>query len=247
MQGQPSSTWRSGAQALLDLVFPRDCILCGARPEAGQSDGLCATCSTALPRIGTDQCAKCGEALGPYAEDGRGCPSCRGRSGFYFKAAAAVCRYDGGARDLVHALKYVGDLRAARHMGQSLADRLRQRDWFGQVEAIIPVPLHWSRRLSRRFNQSSLLARHIADSSNLPVLERVLRRIRRTPSQTHLTAVQRVENVRGGFRSIRPNRIDGKVLLLVDDVMSTCATATECARTLIKAGARTVYVAVFAR
>jgi len=176
-----------------------------------------------------------------------GCAQCESRRSLFFRGAVAACRYQDTAREMVHRLKYQGDLRAVNWMGEEITRRLRRTEWFEEVEVIAPVPLHWTRRAARRFNQSKLLARAIARESGKRLAGRVLRRTRRTRPQAFLPASERVENVRGAFGVRRPERVRGRSVLLVDDVMTTCATASECARALVKAGAGRVHVAVFAR
>jgi len=220
---------------------------CGARTSGGDGAHLCAACSATIPLIGRDQCPRCGDALGPYAEGRRACPSCRDRAGLMFRGAVAAFRYEGVAREIVHRFKYGADLRAASWMGREMAAKLRQTGWFERIDAIVPVPLHWTRRLTRRFNQSELLAAAISRETGKPVLTRALRRTRKTLSQAALAVPQRAVNVKEAFRARRVKLVRGKTLLLADDVMTTCATAAECSRALLKAGARRVYVAVFAR
>ena len=232
----------------LDLIYPRDCMVCASRIAGSTNTCLCPSCHPTLPHIEpTHQCARCGNPLGPYAEGKRACSSCGGRSGFFFRAASAVCRYEGTARELVHHLKYGRDLRASASMADAMSLSLVRAPWFNEIDALVPVPLHWTRHLSRRFNQSEVLAHRIARECGRPVMARALRRVRRTESQARLVGIQRVENVRGVFRINGRKPIAGKRLLLIDDVMSTCATARECSRALMKAGAKAVYVAVYAR
>jgi len=185
--------------------------------------------------------------MGPHADGKRACPSCGHRRGLVFRGAAAVCRYEDGARDLVHRLKYGRDTRTAPVMGDAMAEKFMTLPWREEIDVIVPVPLHWTRHLARRFNQSALLARRIGAACGKPVRSRALRRTRRTVSQARLSGKDREENVRGVFAARDKESLEGKVVLLVDDVMTTCATAAECSRTLGRAGARRVYVAVFAR
>jgi len=233
--------------ALLDFLYPRDCMACGTRLPPENPDCLCAECMETLPRIGDFQCSRCGNALGPHATGVHACASCDGRKSLFFRGATAACQYDGAARELVHRLKYNRDLRAAAFMAKTLSEKVHAAPWSQRVDAIVPVPLHWTRRLSRRFNQSELLAKEIARHCGWPVISGAVRRIRRTESQARLAGKERLENVRGVFRINRSHAVAEKRLLLVDDVMSTCATAAECSRTLIHSGARAVHVAVFAR
>lgn len=259
--------------AVLDLVYPRDCMACGAVLTGVHGDCLCDDCLSSLKRIGSqqgaakaaqmrvsesaslyslkrigpEQCPRCGDQIGPFADGSRACKSCGGGRTLVFHGASAVFRYEGPAREAVHRLKYSGDLRAVRWMGREMAARLGGTDWFGAVDVIIPVPLHRSRRIERRFNQSELLARGIARRCGKPFQGSALRRTQKTVTQARLESSQREQNVRGVFRVFLPSRVAGKVVLLVDDVMTTCATATECARALMAAGAKSVYVAVLAR
>ncbi len=233
--------------AMLDLVYPRHCMACRHRLRDTEEAWLCARCLERMPEIGDDQCSRCGDTLGPHSGRRRGCPSCQGRSALFFRGAVAACQYEATARDIVHKFKYEGDLRAVDWMATKVTEKLRRTDWFHEVDGIAPVPLHWTRRTARRFNQSLLLGRAIAHASEKPLIARALSRTRRTEPQAFLSPSQRRENVRGAFKASRPQRIRGKTLLLVDDVMTTCATAAECARALVKAGARNVYAAVFAR
>ncbi len=148
---------------------------------------------------------------------------------------------------MVWKLKYRGDIRAVSWMGRELCGKLAEKDWFPQVEALVPVPLHWRRRVQRRFNQSELLARAISRAAGKEVLPRALQRTKHTTPQVALDRARRAENVEGAFRLRRAKRVKGKIVLLVDDVMTTCATAEACSRALLKGGAKTVYVAVYAR
>jgi len=115
------------------------------------------------------------------------------------------------------------------------------------VDVVVPVPLHWLRRIRRRFNQSGDLAEAVGKRFGLSLRAGVLRRVRPTRSQVGLTATQREDNVRGAFRVLRPQEVRERRVLLVDDVLTTGATCSECARTLRRAGAKRVYVAALAR
>ena len=247
----PGSAWtqwpRAVFVAVLDLVYPRDCTACGTRLTGTQDDCFCEQCLQLLQRIGPEQCPRCGDQLGPFADGSRACRSCGGTRTLVFRRATAVFRYEGSARTAVHRLKYSRDLHTVRWMAREIASKLRSKDWFDSVDVVVPVPLHLSRRVTRRFNQSEVIARRVARLCGKPLLGNILRRTQRTASQTSLDRSQREQNVRGAFRMTSPKRVTGKIVLLVDDVMTTCATATECSRALVGAGARGVYVAVLAR
>jgi ComF family protein len=233
--------------AVLDLIYPPDCVACGAALEGREEGGLCLACGAGLPWIGEWRCPRCGDELGPYAEGARACPSACTKKVLIFRGAAAVCRYEGAAREMVHRLKYGGDPRPADWMGRRMRDVLDRTDWFAECDLIVPVPLHWRRRLARRFNQAEMLARGITRAAGRDAPVNALRRLRRTPPQSFLDYEARTENVKRAFAVRSAERVSGKVVLIVDDVMTTCATAAECARTLLAAGAKRVHVAVFAR
>jgi competence protein ComFC len=108
--------------------------------------------------------------------------------------------------------------------------------WWG-VEALIPVPLHPGRKKERGFNQSGLLAKEISRHKNIPVLDRIIKKTRRGPPQTSLSAVNRIRNAKGAYVVDSAERIEGKIVLLIDDVYTTGATLKECSRVLLKAGA----------
>ena len=164
----------------------------------------------------------------------------------YDRARAAV-RYDDVARALVHRFKYGDRLDLAPMMGRWVARA--GRELLADADGLIPVPLHWRRLWTRRFNQSAALAGVISGISSVPMLHDVLKRVRATPQQVGLSREQRADNVQGAFR-VPPERkaeVAGRRLILVDDVLTSGATVDTCARALLRAGAAHVDVLVFAR
>lgn len=165
---------------------------------------------------------------------------CRsGRRGF--DEAFCYGAYEGTLRKLIHLFKYSGMRGLAQPLGALLADALPRDRQFDLVTA---VPLHWWRQWLRGFNQSELLSKAIARARGIPA-KQVLRRGSATRAQAGLSNAQRRENVAGAFRARR--RVAGLRILLIDDVMTTGATAGACARALKKAGARSVAVLALAR
>jgi ComF family protein len=164
----------------------------------------------------------------------------------YNRARAAV-RYDEIARTLVHALKYGDRLDLAPVMGGWMANA--GRALLEDVDALVPVPLHWRRQWARRFNQSALLAEVVAKTSGIPVAHATLRRIKVTSQQVGLARSERAQNVQGAFRVSAEAKPDvaGRRLVLVDDVLTSGATIDACARALLRAGTANVDVLVFAR
>jgi ComF family protein len=158
-----------------------------------------------------------------------------------FDEAYCYGAYEGTLRQLIHLFKYSGMRALARPLGDVLAGALpRDR----QFDAVTAVPLHWRRRWQRGFNQSELLGKAIARRRGIPLIH-VLRRGAATRAQAGLSNSQRRENVAGAFRA--RHRVAGLRILLVDDVMTTGATVSACARALKKAGARSVAVLTLAR
>ena len=164
-----------------------------------------------------------------------------------FDRCRSALRYDDESRGLVLAFKHGDRTQSAplfgRWMVQAGSALLRETD------LIVPVPLHWTRLLSRRFNQSALLCQRIGRETGIAVLPDGLVRRRRTASQGHLTPSQRSDNVRGAFRPHprRGARLAGRRILLVDDVLTTGSTVSACARVLRRAGAASVDVLTLAR
>jgi ComF family protein len=164
----------------------------------------------------------------------------------YTRARAAV-RYDDVARTLVHALKFQDRVDLAPTMGRWMARA-------GQVlladaDLLVPVPLHWRRGFARRYNQSGALARAIGEQSGVAVAVDALRRIRPTAHQIGLSRAERASNVQGAFKVPPEQRseVQGRRLVLVDDVLTSGATVDACARALLRAKAASVDVLVFAR
>jgi ComF family protein len=164
----------------------------------------------------------------------------------YDRARAAVC-YDDISRTLVHGLKYGDRLDLSPMMGQWMARA--GRELLMDADALVPVPLHWRRLWARRFNQSASLAGVISALTDVPVIHDGLRRVRATPQQVGKSKVERADNVQGAFRVVpeHGSSILGRRLILVDDVLTSGATADACARALLRAGASHVDVLIFAR
>ena len=177
----------------------------------------------------------------PLDEDGR-CALCRlGLNGF--DAAYTFGSFEAELRELIHVFKYGRVETLAGPLGRFLALALPRDE---QFDVVVPMPLHWMRRWKRGFNQSELLAAEIARRAGVP-LRQLVRRARATAPQAGLTNAKRRANVSGAFLVRRPERVSGLRVLLVDDVMTTGATASSCARELKRAGAARVALLTVAR
>ena len=208
------------------------------------------------PIVG-ELCSMCGERLfSSYAFAGAPdqflCGLCR-RIEPVFERAAAYGSYESGLRELIHLLKYGGMRPAANVLGRMLAEAITALEprFPAEPVAVIPVPLHHTKLRQRGFNQAELIARSAIKSSahagRLRLCAGVLERKRETASQIGLTSHQRRENLRGAFGVAQPEAVRGREVLLVDDVYTTGATVSECARVLRRAGATKVWVATVAR
>jgi ComF family protein len=227
----------------LDIALP---TLCPACREPVGGNGLCAPCWSKLSLIAPPYCERLGI---PFAYDpGPGVLSMQAITDppAYHRARAAV-RYDDVARTLVHALKYGDRLDLAPTMGRWMARA--GRELLADADALIPVPLHWRRLWARRFNQSALLAKAIGQENGIAVADTALKRVKATPQQVGLSQAERAQNVQGAFRvpTERKAEVAGRRLVLVDDVLTSGATSDACARALLRAGARSVDLLVFAR
>jgi ComF family protein len=229
---------------LLHLVYPGCCHACGA-VAPGVTD-FCPPCRATLLTDPYPCCPRCAATVGPFAIlDGR-CARCRNES-LAFDTALRVGPYDGPLRDLILRLKHHTGEGLAELLGGLFADLVQARLAALKLDAVVPVPLHWWRRWQRGYNQSAALAYGIATRLRLAFRPGWLRRIRNTPRQTSQTLAGRRENVRGAFAVPRGVNLGGRAVLLVDDVMTTGATAGEAARALHKGGAGRVAVAVLGR
>jgi len=237
---------RRAGVAGLDLLLPPLCALCEA--PVRQKDEFCSACFARIGFISEPRCVCCGV---PFVSDGlagvdRTCPTCQA-SPPVFQQAIAAFRYDGEARRLILPFKH-GDQTAlagvlVRHMVRAGAPLLERAD------ILVPVPLHRRRLFSRRYNQAALLASAIGAMASRPVVLDGLIRTRATVSLGDMTAEERATSVAGAFAA-RPNRVGrlaGHRVLLIDDVMTSGATANACARALLEAGVVSVDVLLAAR
>ncbi|MFZ0747328.1 MAG: ComF family protein [Terracidiphilus sp.] len=243
--------------ALGCALFPASCALCDSPLPHLSSVPICDACWMEIPIQSGSLCVRCGDSLDAPAADLKNeglCRTCR-LAPPPFKRAVAYGPYEQRMKDAIHALKYNGLRPASRGLGNLLAEAIAQLANEAPAEMlVIPVPLHGSKQADRGFNQARLLAAHALESlrkSNpawrLTLAPDALMRLRATGSQAGLTPRQRRLNVRGAFQVTDPAVVDGRHVLVVDDILTTGATARAAAQALIKAGAETVWVATLAR
>ena len=229
---------------ILDMVLPPRCLACGGAVEA--NGNLCAQCWPRVNFLGPPWCEACGFPFAFDAGPGSLCAVCA-RDRPAYRHSRAVFRYDEGSRGMILGFKHGDRTDAApaftRWMARAGAAVL------AEAEILVPVPLNRWRLLTRRYNQAALLAREMARLSGVVCVPDLLVRRRRTPSQGGLGRAERVRNVRGAFavrgrhRSLPADRR----IVLVDDVLTTGATAEACTRVLLAAGAASVDILALAR
>jgi ComF family protein len=228
------------------LAFPSVCRRCGILLERPGERLLCPSCRSALRACRAPYCPSCGRFF-----DGDGaphpCAACL-RQAPPFSAHRSAARYDGAVKDVVLLFKY----RGLRPLGRPLADFLHASiedddpPWRG-ADVLVPVPLHRRRRRERGFNQAEVLADELSGLTGVPVLSNALRKTVNLRPQTSLRSEERRANIRGAYRIARPDAVQGRTVVLVDDVCTTGSTLGECARVLRRAGAADVRGVTIAR
>lgn len=228
-----------------DFVFPNPCLACSELIAADSGAvGLCRGCFSTLVPAPTPACVGCGRAIhAAVVPKGYACGECRQEDRAYERLLSAW-NYQRPIDDILRALKY----RRLDYLGPLLAAHLAERFHreLSEVDTVIPVPLHWLRRLKRGFNQAEVIARPLAKHLSVPLCHALTRR-RATAPQTGLPRSERRNNLAGVFRPAKPRTILGRRVLLVDDVFTTGATVRAAASVLREAGAEVVYALTVAR
>ena len=240
--GRLAAGGRALARDGLQLVLPPTCLAGEAPTDSAGT--LCSECWGKMDFITEPCCDRCGMPL--PVDTGAACADCRAREPAFDRARAAFL-YRGVGRDLVLAFKMAD----RSYLAPKLAEWLHRAAMplLADTDLVVPVPLHRWRLFGRRFNQSAILARLLARQAGKAVAPDLLVRRRRTAPQTKLSGRERRRNLQGAFAVRRGRAADvaGRRVLLVDDVLTTGATASECARALQRAGVESVYVATLAR
>jgi ComF family protein len=212
-------------RGLTHIFYPRLCEGCN-KPLLQKEEVLCLSCSLQLPKTTYHNIAD-NETFTRFA----------GRVSIQHATSLAYFTNDGLLQHLLHGLKYNGKKDNGIYLGKQLGHELMHTDWILAIDLIVPVPLHKKKEAQRGYNQSTLIANGIAEVVNKPALAAIARR-RHTETQTHKTREQRVLNMQDAFEITIRNAVEGKHVLLVDDVLTTGATLESCANVLIAANAR---------
>jgi ComF family protein len=247
-------------RATMELVFPAACTGCHTELNSDNPRAtdlpFCDDCFESLELLTEPMCRRCGGPL-PILSDAPnfehksakqavGCFRCLGRK-MWFDETISAGLYEGKLRELALKMKRSeGDsisLAVGRLLWKLRSERLTSLD----ADVVVPIPLHWRRRIAHRTNSAAILAEVLADGLRVPLATRLLRRLRHTPPQSELTPPQRWKNVRHAFSVRSGYHLSAAHVVLVDDILTTGATCSEAARALRQAGANRVTVVVAAR
>ena len=232
--------------SVLSVFLPRRCIKCG-RVLPGGDDGLCPDCFNEVSFISRPYCEKCGHPLDEEPANRKlYCASCLQNHRSPFRLSRSAFRYDDGSKNLILSFKFMDKTENAKVLGRWLFNAGKDI-WNQGADVLIPIPLHYTRLLRRRYNQSALLCHELSRLCGLPVEYTAVERHRKTRPQVEFSGHARIKNVKNAFRIRHPERIRGKHVVLVDDVMTTGSTLKECALVLHKAGAASVDTLTVAR
>ena len=227
-------------KTLEEIIYPRHCLLCRIKIDSEDStnDPVCAGClEKIIPNI-PPFCQRCGR----HTSDKRICDGCA-KINFHFNRAWASCRYDGVAREMLHSFKYNNKTGLGINLARLLIDFVKNYHLpVSACDYVIPVPLSPAKLREREFNQAGILAEELAEYFELKLSDNNLKRIRNTASLTELDRHKRWQNIQGAFGLKEPGALKEKTILLIDDVLTTGATASEAAKSLKNAGASAVFV-----
>ncbi len=237
---------------ILDFIFPRNCLLCGKLNPEGEYEHVCPECEKTLRILNGPRCEHCSEPIGiSNAPNMRECPKCAEKK-FAFDKSICLCTFDGAAREMVHELKYRTGTHIVRDMAK-IALKIPELNEYLKKAILVPIPLHNARAIKRRYNQSELIATMLAQT--FPRCEAkvksILKRTRSTPTQTTLDREEREKNIKNAF-AVQRNKTAASIpkdanIILVDDVMTSGATLSECAKILKKYGFKNVSALTFAK
>lgn len=219
--------------SLLDLILPRFCCACKSK-LASREDSMCDSCLAKI-QIATEERIK--------REFDRKFLNKNIITDFF---SPFVFEKDKELQHAIHSLKYEKRFQIGIFLGKNIANKIKSNrpDW--KIDLIIPIPLHQLKKAERGYNQSFYIAKGIGKILDIPFSDKVVKRIKYTESQTTMTLIEREENISGAFKVINRNAINGKTIWIIDDVITTGATISECGKILLDAGANHIYAASIA-
>jgi len=238
-------------EGFLNFVFPLNCKICKKPIQESKGYSICEDCFKTIELIEQPYCIKCGKPLVPtdFFKQNREilCLDCKIKK-YSFEFSRSTGIYDKVLKKCIHLFKYYGEKKLAKALGKLMVDYLLKNGEFeNKLDLIIPVPLHKNDLKKRGFNQSVLLGKVVGDYFSIPVRESVLVKKKLTPFQVNLSKKERSKNILRAFSVEKPKEIKGKNILILDDVFTTGSTVEECAKELMKARAKNIFVLTLAR
>lgn len=230
-------------QKIIDVILPPRCLSCGK--ILADSNGLCEQCFDKIKFISAPYCLKCGHPL-PSGQSSKSCPLCVSDNKNPFRMQRSRVYYDDASRSLIVSFKFYDKTENAEFFARWLLTAGHDI-WQQGADILVPVPVHASRLRERKFNQSALLCRELSKLTQIPTDYTILQKCKKTKPQIECSGVARTRNVKNAFCVSDSERLKNKRIVLIDDVMTTGSTLRECAKVLLKSGAKSVDALTVAR
>jgi ComF family protein len=230
----------------MDLLYPPQCACCDEELDPEAEIELCERCRKRLVSTIFQICPRCGSFLDGLTAPTEGCGFCH-KTILHFDTAVALGGYHGDLQPIIFRMKMANQELVSLTLGKLLAETRREILEKIAPDFVVPIPMHWRNRLRRQMNSSDHIGEAVAKSLGIPCHRWYLRRCKKTETQSRLPPTERFHNVQGAFSARFAGKIQGRRVLLVDDVLTTGATCSEAARVLKETGAAYVGVAVIAR
>jgi ComF family protein len=230
---------------IINFIYPITCCLCGKDLEAVSEYKVCNKCREYFSKIRGNICDKCGISLD--SEESL-CYVCRkDLKAYSFDKLRAVYLYKGHLRKLILKFKYSNRSFLYKDFASEMSNLIKEHNFLKNSDLIIPIPLNIFRKIKRGYNQAELLAKEISVNIEIPMFKNILLRRKITKPQFKLSKFERIKNMQSSFTVRNKSTIKNKIILLVDDIATTCSTVSVCASVLKRAGAKKVYVLTLAR
>ncbi|MDI6640954.1 MAG: ComF family protein [Elusimicrobiota bacterium] len=237
---------------LIDFIFPKTCIVCSSFISDKNKKILCENCISKIKFVQSPICVKCGVPM--HSAVSQYCKNCiSSPESIPYEFLRGICVYDTPVKDLIHQLKYSGKEYVAYFLADIICDYIQEHNELSAVDFVVPVPLHWWKKIKRGYNQSELIAKAVVKKMTRAtawkgrIQSGNLFRKKYTKPQVNLTREDRLKNVCGAFEVKHPEVFENKSVLLIDDVCTTGSTIENCACVLRGAGAKKVYALTVAR
>jgi ComF family protein len=237
---------RPWVDAAFNFIFPPICQIC-EQERAGAAEGfVCEACRRRVRWVAPPFCERCGLPFEGEITETFECSNCHDLD-LYFRFARSAIVADSLVLDIIHRYKYSRNLWFETFLANALIEKAAPQLMAGEWDWIVPVPLHHSKKREREFNQTERLGSCLANATGIPMNARLVQRVKATETQTTLGKRERAANMAAAFAVREGLRLDGKKIVIIDDVLTTGATTSACARALRMAGAEDVGVWTVAR